>query len=83
MPEGGLGNLVAMPLQGNARKHGNSVFVDEDFEPYPDQWKFLLNVGKLSEQVLEDILKRTSSIQPLGDQRPVRESHGKFLCQQK
>ena len=67
MPEGGLGNLVAMPLQGNARKHGNSVFVDEDFEPYPDQWKFLLNVGKLSEQVLEDILKRTSSIQPLGE----------------
>lgn len=67
MPEGGLGNLVALPLQGNARKHGNSVFVDEDFEPYPDQWEFLLNVGKLSEQLLEDILKRTSSIQSLGE----------------
>ena len=67
MPEGGLGNLVALPLQGNARKHGNSVFVDENFEPYPDQWEFLLNVGKLSEQLLEDILKRNSSIQPLGE----------------
>ena len=67
MPEGGLGNLVALPLQGNARKHGNSVFVDEDFEPYPDQWEFLLNVGKLSEQLLEDILKKTSSIQSLGE----------------
>lgn len=67
MPEGGLGNLVALPLQGNARKHGNSVFVDENFEPYPDQWEFLLNVGKLSEKVLEDILKKTASIQPLGE----------------
>ena len=67
MPEGGLGNLVALPLQGNARKHGNSVFVDENFEPYPDQWEFLLNIGKLSEQLLEDILKKTANIQPLGE----------------
>ena len=74
MPEGGLGNLVALPLQGNARKHGNSVFVDENFEPYPDQWEFLLNVGKLSEQLLEDILKRTSSIQPLGELSKTSES---------
>ena len=74
MPEGGLGNLVALPLQGNARKHGNSVFVDEDFEPYPDQWEYLLNVGKLSEQLLEDILKRTSSIQPLGELSKTSES---------
>ena len=74
MPEGGLGNLVAMPLQGNARKHGNSVFVDENFEPYPDQWEFLLNVGKLSEQLLEDILKKTANIQPLGELSKTSES---------
>lgn len=29
MPEGGFGNLVALPLQGQARKNGNSVFVDD------------------------------------------------------
>ena len=74
MPEGGLGNLVALPLQGNARKHDNCVFVDEDFEPYPDQWEFLLNVGKLSEQVLEGLLKRTASIQPLGELSKTSES---------
>ena len=74
MPEGGLGNLVALPLQGNARKHGNSVFVDEKFEPYPDQWEFLLNVGKLSEQLLEDILKKTANIQPLGELSKTSES---------
>ena len=74
MPEGGLGNLVALPLQGNARKHGNSVFVDENFEPYPDQWEFLLNVGKLSERLLEDILKKTANIQPLGELSKTSES---------
>lgn len=74
MPEGGLGNLVALPLQGNARKHGNSVFVDENFEPYPDQWEFLLNVGKLSEQLLEDILKKTANIQLLGELSKTSES---------
>ena len=34
MPEGGFGNLVALPLQGLARKSRNSVFVDEYFQPY-------------------------------------------------
>ena len=64
IPEGGLGNLVALPLQGNARKHGNSVFVDEDFEPYPDQWEFLLNVGKLSESAYRHAATCSSSCLP-------------------
>ena len=67
LPEGGLGNLVALPLQGNARKNGNSVFVNEYFEPFPDQWEYLLNVGKLSASALEEILKQTANIIPLGD----------------
>lgn len=67
LPEGGLGNLVALPLQGNARKNGNSVFVNEYFEPFPDQWEYLLNVGKLSASALEEILKQTANIMPLGD----------------
>jgi hypothetical protein len=67
LPEGGLGNLVALPLQGNARKSGNSVFVNEYFEPFPDQWEYLLNVGKLPASALEEILKQTANIMPLGD----------------
>lgn len=67
LPEGGLGNLVALPLQGQARKNGNSVFVNEYFEPYDDQWEYLLNVGKLSEVTMDEILKRTANILPLGD----------------
>ena len=67
LPEGGLGNLVALPLQGNARKNGNSVFVNEFFEPYPDQWEYLLNVRKLSEQALEELLKQNADTMSLGD----------------
>ena len=74
LPEGGLGNLVALPLQGNARKNGNSVFVNEYFEPYPDQWEYLLNVGKLSESALEELLKQTSHIQPLGELSRISEN---------
>ena len=37
LPEGGFGNLVALPLQGKARRDGNSVFVNEEFQSYTDQ----------------------------------------------
>ena len=49
MPEGGFGNLVALPLQGQARKNLNTVFVDDDFLAYKDQWPFLYNIKKLRE----------------------------------
>lgn len=56
LPEGGLGNLVALPLQGKARKNGNSVFVDETFTLVEDQWVYLLNVRKVSESFIDEIL---------------------------
>ena len=74
LPEGGLGNLVALPLQGNARKNGNSVFVNEYFEPFRDQWEYLLNISKLSAFALEEILKQTANIMPLGDLSKTSES---------
>ena len=74
LPEGGFGNLVALPLQGKARKEGNSVFVDENFEAYPDQWDYLLHIEKLPEYRLEEILKRTANILPLGELSKTSES---------
>ncbi|MEO5338880.1 MAG: restriction endonuclease subunit R, partial [Magnetospirillum sp. WYHS-4] len=44
MPQGGFGNLIALPLQGRPRRDGNSVFLDEDFRPHEDQWRFLSQV---------------------------------------
>ena len=47
LPQGGFGNLIALPLQGGPRERGNSVFVDSDFEPWPDQWAFLSGLRRL------------------------------------
>ncbi len=41
MPKGGFGNLIALPFQDGPRQEGNSVFVDEQWVPHEDQWRFL------------------------------------------
>ena len=57
LPVGGLGNLIALPLQGQALKEGNSAFIDEHWNAYPDQWEVLLNKKKLSKEFIEDKIK--------------------------
>lgn len=51
----GLGNLIALPLQGESRKNGNTVFVDpgNHFEAMPDQWEYLHNVPRVSVEQLD------------------------------
>lgn len=56
MPKGGFGNLIALPLQFAPRRSGNSVFVDQDLHPYPDQWEFLSKVRRMSTAAAEDII---------------------------
>lgn len=50
LPQGGFGNLIALPLQKKARDLGNSVFVKEDWTVHEDQWAFLSNVRKMNRQ---------------------------------
>ena len=66
MPNGGFGNLIALPLQGKVRKQGNSVFVDRNFNPYPDQWMYLSGVRKLDITSVEEILNAASQNDILG-----------------
>jgi superfamily II DNA or RNA helicase len=56
LPEGGFGNLIALPLQGMARKKGNSVFVDEDFVSFKDQWAYLTTIERISERQVDYLL---------------------------
>ena len=56
VPEGGFSNLIALPLQGKARKAGNSVFVDDQFLPFQDQWTYLYNVRKIDEDTVDALL---------------------------
>ena len=58
MPRGGFGNLIALPLQGEPRKQGNSVFVDECFIPYPEQWSYLASVQRLTPHEVQEITDR-------------------------
>ncbi len=57
LPEGGFGNLVALPLQGQARRKQNSVFVDNDFLVYKDQWAFLYSLKKIQESTIDQLLR--------------------------
>jgi superfamily II DNA or RNA helicase len=71
MPKGGFGNLIALPLQRLPRKAGNSVFINSDLEPYPDQWQFLASIVRLAEGAAEEIVAKA---QRRGDLIGVRMS---------
>src|SRR5205814_1172950 len=65
-PKGGLGNLIALPLQKGPRERGNSVFVDDDLQPFPDQWAFLASIRPMSPNDLDPtILRATCGGHPL------------------
>ncbi len=57
MPKGGFGNLIALPMQKAARAGGNSLFVDDEFQPLPDQWAFLSGVGRLSPERVGELVR--------------------------
>ncbi|MDO8588715.1 MAG: DEAD/DEAH box helicase, partial [Armatimonadota bacterium] len=60
LPKGGFGNLIALPLQKRPREQGRSVFVDERFEPFPDQWAFLAALSAMSAADVVEAIQRTT-----------------------
>lgn len=54
--DGGFGNLIALPFQKGPAQKGNSLFVDEHFIPYPDQWMYLSSIRKITEQEIQIVL---------------------------
>jgi len=60
MPKGGFGNLIALPLQKLPREHGCSVFVDDQFKPYADQWRFLASIQPMTRPELDKAILRSS-----------------------
>lgn len=57
LPKGGFGNLIALPLQRSPRDRGNSVFLDDNFVPWPDQWEGLEGVLKIGRALLDRIVR--------------------------
>src|SRR5215469_14999497 len=71
LPKGGFGSLIALPLQFAPRKLGNSVFIDADFNSYPDQWQFLSTIRRMAGDAAEEIV---AEAQRKGDLIGVRMS---------
>ena len=60
LPKGGFGNLIALPLQAKPREKGNSLFVDENFSPYPDQWNFLSAVRRMNFAEVQSVVDKAA-----------------------
>ena len=58
LPRGGFGNLIALPMQRQPRRAGNSVFVDEELHAHADQWAFLSRLGRMSLASVESLVDR-------------------------
>ncbi len=56
MPRGGFGNLIALPFQHEPRQAGNTVFLDDQGLPHPDQWAYLASIPRLAPQDVDRIV---------------------------
>ena len=65
LPQGGLGNLIALPLQKRARDLGRSVFLNERFAPFPDQWEFLSSIRRISRTEVEEKVRTAEARGPV------------------
>jgi superfamily II DNA or RNA helicase len=76
LPKGGLGNLIALPLQKKPRSIGNSVFLDADSYPYADQWAFLSALPRMSRDAVEaHAQKATETGRITGVRMPVTDEN--------
>jgi hypothetical protein len=60
MPRGGFGNLIALPLQHEARRAGNTLFVDDRWDPIPDQWMFLAAHPRIAASRVDELARQAA-----------------------
>jgi superfamily II DNA or RNA helicase len=61
LPSGGFGNLIALPLQFQARQYDNSVFLDDELTAHPDQWSYLEGIKRLSNTKITEMIRKIES----------------------
>ena len=61
----GLGNLIALPLQGASRKRDNTVFLDSgnNFAIIPDQWEYLHALQRATPEQLDKLSTLDSALE--------------------
>jgi len=68
LPKGGFGNLIALPLQREARKSGNTTFLDENLTQIEDQWEYLSSVRRMTQGAVDEVVSKIcDSSDGLGD----------------
>ncbi len=67
----GFGNLIALPLQGKARKNDNTIFLDTEnnLSPVEDQWKLLQNIKRISTKRLDQLYEDFHNIMEITDRK--------------
>lgn len=74
LPNGGFGNLIALPLQYHPRQEGNTLFLNDKLEPFPDQWEFLASMVPIQVERVEEIaMEATTRGQVTGLQISITE----------
>lgn len=72
LPRGGFGNLIALPLQREARAHGNTVFLDAALVPHPDQWRYLASVSRIAPEAVALVAREAGRSRSSGGPSPGR-----------
>ena len=63
LPVGGVGNLIAAPLYGKARRDGTTVFLDPaTMEPHEDQWAYLATLGRMTPREVATAANRAGRV---------------------
>jgi superfamily II DNA or RNA helicase len=53
-----IGNLIVLPLNGKSGQKGTTLFVDDNFKPFEDQYGQLVQTKKITEEELRFFLER-------------------------
>jgi hypothetical protein len=61
MPQGGFGNLIALPLQLTCRAKGNTLFLEASLEPWPDPWAILAAQRRMHPYEIERLIETVSN----------------------
>ena len=63
----GFGNLIALPLQKEARAKHNSIFIDDEFLEIEDQWQYLSHMLRISEEFIRTFIKSHKAADIISD----------------
>jgi len=62
----GIGNLIALPLQGKSGMKGTTLFVDQELKPYANQYQVLKLTKKITNEKFESLINEISKDDELG-----------------